>query len=153
MIKKALLTIIAILIAGGALMMYGTYKVIDQTLTEKEPLLRQYVQLDAAAQNKFISDNVSELLAGVDIDKDGKPEDKEQWELFMKANDNPEIQAAFVQVGRSLMAATILLSEPIVKDMSADIKTQYQKESDEFDVRLDKYTKLLEASGVKVNKD
>ena len=150
--KKVILTIVAVLFAGGALMMYGTYKAVDDTLKEKEPQLRQYVQMDETAQNKFILDNVTELLAGIDLDKDGKPEDKEQMELFKKANTNPEIQQALVNVGRSFMAATVLLSDPIIKDMTAEVKAKYEKESEEFETRLDKYTKLLEAVGIEINK-
>ena len=151
--KKVILTIVAVLVAGGALMLYGTYKVVDNTLKEKEPQLRQYMQLDEAAQNKYIADNVTELLNGIDLDKDGKPEDKEQLELMKKANANPEIQQALVEVGRSFLASTILFSDSITKDMSADVKAKYEKESNEFETRLDKYTKLLEAAGVKIEKD
>ena len=151
--KKVILTIVAVLVVGGALMLYGTYKVVDNTLKEKEPQLRQYMQLDEAAQNKYIADNVTELLNGIDLDKDGKPEDKEQLELMKKANANPEIQQALVEVGRSFLASTILFSDSITKDMSADVKAKYEKESNEFETRLDKYTKLLEAAGVKIKKD
>ena len=151
--KKVILTIVAVLVAGGALMLYGTYKVVDNTLKEKEPQLRQYMQMDEAAQDKYIADNVTELLNGIDLDKDGKPEDKEQLELMKKANANPEIQKALVEVGRSFLASTILFSDSITKDMSADVKAKYEKESNEFETRLDKYTKLLEAAGVKIEKD
>lgn len=151
--KKVILTIVAVLVAGGALMLYGTYKVVDNTLKEKEPQLRQYMQMDEAAQDKYISDNFAELLNGIDLDKDGKPEDKEQLELMKKANANPEIQKALVEVGRSFLASTILFSDSITKDMSADVKAKYEKESNEFETRLDKYTKLLEAAGVKIKKD
>jgi len=147
--KKVLLTIVAILIAGGAAMLYGTYKLVDDTLKAKEPQLRQYMQLDEAAQNKYIVDNFTELLAGADLDKDGKPEDKEKLELLKKANTNPEIQQALADVGRSLMAEAILMSDAITKDMNADVKAKYQKESEQFETRAQKYSKLLEAAGVK----
>ena len=147
--KKVLLTIVAILIAGGAVMLYGTYKVVDETFKEKEPQLRQYMQLDEAAQNKYIVDNFAELLNGIDLDNDGTPEDKERLELLKKANTNPEIQQALADVGRSVMAKAILMSDSITKDMSADVKAKYQKESEQFETRADKYSKLLEAAGVK----
>ena len=150
--RKVLLTIVAVLVAGGALMIYGTYKAVDSRLKEKEPQLRQYMQLDEAAQNKFIVDNATELLAGIDLNKDGKPEDKEQLELFKQVNTNPEIQQALADVGRSFMAATILFSD-LSKDMSADVKAKYEQEEAAFEARLDKYTKLLEAAGVKVKQD
>lgn len=147
--KKVLLTIVAILVAGGALMIYGTYKVVDNTIKEKEPQLRQYVQMDEAAQNKYIADNVTELLAGIDLDKDGKPEEKEQLERLKQANTNPEIQQALVDLGRSFMASAALMSEAVSNDLSADAKAKYQKESEQFETRLDKYGKLLEAAGIK----
>ena len=147
--KKVLLTIVAILVAGFAVMLYGTYKVVDTALQAKEPQLRQYMQLDEAAQNKYIVDNFTELLEGADLDKDGTPEDKEQLELLKKANTNPEIQQALADVGRSLMAEAILMSDAITKDMSADVKAKYQKESEQFETRADKYSKLLEAAGIK----
>ena len=149
--KKVLLTIVAVLVAGGALMIYGTYKVVDDKIKEKEPQLRQYMQLDEAAQNKYIVDNFTELLAGIDIDKDGKPEEKEQWELFKKANTDPEIQQALVDLGRYLMADIILMSDAITKDMSADVTAKYQKEAELSEARADKYSKLLEAAGIKSN--
>ena len=49
------------------------------------------------------------------------------------------------------MAVAIMASEPIVKDMNADVKAQYQKESDEFDARMEYYSKLLEAAGIKID--
>ena len=147
--KKVLLTIVAVLVAGGAVMLYGTYKAVDEAVKSKEPQLRQYVQMDAAAQDKYIVDNFTELLNGADLNKDGKPEDKETLERFKQANTNPEIQKALVELGRSFLASAALMSESITKDMSADVKDKYQKESDQLETRLDKYSKLLEAAGFK----
>lgn len=150
MLKKVLLTIVAVLVAGGALMIYGTYKAVDETLKGKEPQLRQYMQMDEVAQNQYILDNFSEIMAGVDLDKDGKPEDREDFEKFMRANENPEIKQQLVDVGRSFMATAIMMSDGIAKDISADIEAKYQKEVDELEARIDKYLKSLEAAGVKV---
>ena len=125
---------------------YSTYKVADETLKEHEPQLREYLQLDEAAQNKYILDNFNDLLSDVDLDKDGKPEDKEKIQRLMKLNEQPEIQKAFIDVGRSVLAGLIMFSDPIVKDMSADIKAKYEKESSEFEARADKYSKLVEAA-------
>lgn len=146
MIKKILLGLVVLGAIGIAIMGYSTYKVADEFLKEKEPQLRQYIQLDEAAQNKYILDNVNELFMKVDLDKDGKPEDKENLKRLMKLNEQPEIQNAFVNVGRSVLAGAILYSDSIVKDMSADVKAKYQKEADEFEARADKYSKLVEAA-------
>ena len=147
--KRILLTVVAVLVAGGAVMLYGTYKAVNDAVKEKEPQLRQYVQLDEAAQNKYIVDNFTELLNGTDLDKDGKPEDKEKLEQFKKANAALDIQKAFVELGRSFMASAVLMSESIANDLSADVKAKYQQESDQLEPRLDRYSKLLEAAGVK----
>ena len=146
MIKKILLGLVVLGAIGIAIMGYSTYKVADEFLKEKEPQLRQYIQLDEAAQNKYILDNVNELFMKVDLDKDGKPEDKENLKRLMKLNEQPEIQNAFVNVGRSVLAGAILYSDSIVKDMSADVKAKYQKETEEFEARLNKYSELIEAA-------
>ena len=149
MIKKILLGVVIIGVAVVAILSYGTYKVVDDTLKDKEPQLRQYLQMDEATQNKYILDNAQELLAKVDLDKDGKPEEKEQLELLKQLNQKPEIQSAMIDLGRSVVAGLITMSDPIVKDMSADIKAKYEKETEQFEARFDKYTKLLEANGLK----
>ena len=146
MIKKILLGVLILGVLAFAIIGYGTYKVADETIKDKEPQLRQYLQMDEAAQNKYILDNINEILTKVDLDNDGKPEDKEKLELLMKLNEQPDIQKALIELGRSLVAGVIMLSEPIVNDMSSDIKAKYQKEYDEFERRLDKYSKLVEAA-------
>ena len=146
LLKKILIGVVVLGVILVALLGYGTYKVADETLKEHEPQLREYLQLDEAAQNKYILDNFNDLLSDVDLDKDGKPEDKEKIQRLMKLNEQPEIQKAFIDVGRSVLAGLIMFSDPIVKDMSADIKAKYEKESSEFEARADKYSKLVEAA-------
>ncbi|MBR3049974.1 MAG: hypothetical protein IKG61_00805, partial [Selenomonadaceae bacterium] len=58
--KKILLVIVVILAVIGAFTIYGSYKVVDEAIKAKEPQLRQYVQMDEAAQNKYIVDNYME---------------------------------------------------------------------------------------------
>ena len=129
-----------------AILGYGTYKVADDVLKEAEPRLRNYLQMDEAAQNQYILDNFNEVLPEVNLYKGGKPEDKERLQRLMKLNEQPEIQKALIDVGRSSLASLILSFESIVKDMSADIKAKYEKESKEFETRADKYSKLVEAA-------
>lgn len=144
MIKKILLGVVVLGVIAFAVLGYGTYKVADQILKEQEPQLRQYMQLNEEQQNNYIVEHAKELLLKLDLNKDGKPEDKEQIELFIKANDNPEVKAALTDVGRSLMATAIIASDAIVKDMTPDIKAKYDNESNEFEARFDKYSKLVE---------
>ena len=149
MLKNILLTIVAVLIAGGALMIYGTYKVADEVLTEKEPQLRQYIQLDEAAQNKFVMEHADELLNEM-MKQQVKPEDKEDVELFNAAQKYPEVQAALLKVGRSFFAEAIVHSDAIVKDLSADVKSKYQSEADKFTDNLKAYGEIVQQMGDKI---
>lgn len=149
MLKNILLTIVAVLIAGGALMIYGTYKVADEVLTEKEPQLRQYIQLDEAAQNKFVMEHADELLNEM-MKQQVKPEDKEDVELFNAAQKYPEVQAALLKVGRSFFAEAIVHSDAIVKDLSADVKAKYQSEADKFTDNLKAYGEIVQQMGDKI---
>lgn len=146
MIKKILLVVFVLGIIIVAFLGYGTYKVADEVWKEQEPKLRQYVQLDEAAQNKFLLENIDELLTKVDLDKDGKPEEKEQIEKLKKLNTQPEIQSALIDLSRSFMAVGVTISDSILKDLSADAKAKYQKEADEFEARAKKYSELVEAA-------
>ena len=90
--------------------------------------------------------NVDELFAKIDLDKDGKPEDKEKLARLKELNSQPEIQKALIDAGKSLMAVAIMLSEPIVNDLTPELKAKYQTESDELEARVEKYSKLIEAA-------
>ena len=146
MMKKILIAVVVLGVVAVAVIGFGTYKVADKVLKDKEPQLRQYMQLDEDAQNKYIIDNFDELLSNVDLDKDGEPEDKEELERFKELNSQPDIQKALIQVGRSVIATGIIMSDSIVNDMSDDLKAKYQKESEELDSRADRYNKLIEAA-------
>ena len=91
-------------------------------------------------------ERIDDILSKADLDKDGKTEDKETIERLKELNTQPEIQKALTEFGRSVIATGIMLSEPIVNDMSAEVKAKYQAESDEFEARIDKYSKLIEAA-------
>lgn len=146
MIKNILVGIFILGVIGVAVMGYSTYKIANEALKEKEPQLRQYMALDEAAQNKYVLEHIDELLTQVDLDKDGKPEDKEKIELLKKLNTQPDIQNALADAGRSFMAKAIMLSDHIVKDMSADVKAKYEKEAGQLEARFEKYGKLAEAA-------
>ena len=149
MLKKILLAILAILAIVGAVALYSTYKVVDTSIKLKEPQLRQYVQMDEAAQNKYIVDNYVEIMDGMDINKDGTPEQKAELELFKQMNTVPDVRQALIEMGRSLMATAVLMSDNVTNELSAEDKTKYERERDQLTTRLENYNKLLEAQGVK----
>lgn len=145
MLKKILIGVIVLFIAGAALMTYGTYKVVDEGLDdfvkEKEPQLRQYLQLDEAAQNKFVMEHGAEFLDM--ILKESKPEEKADIEFFQKANQNPEVQKAFIQLGRSIFAKGVLRSETLSKNLPDDVKAKYQAEADKFTDNFKVYGEIV----------
>lgn len=152
MLKKILIGVIVLFIAGAALMTYGTYKVVDEGLDdfvkEKEPQLRQYLQLDEAAQNKFVMEHGAEFLDM--ILKESKPEEKADIEFFQKANQNPEVQKAFIQLGRSIFAKGVLRSETLSKNLPDDVKAKYQAEADKFTDNFKVYGEIVEQVDEKI---
>ena len=149
MLKKILIGVVVLFIAGAALMTYGTYKVADEVLKEKEPQLRQYMQLDEEAQNKYVMEHVNELLNDI-MKEEVKPEDKEDYELFKASQKYPEVQQAQLKLGRSLLAEAIIHSDAIVNDLSADVKAKYQAEADKFTDNVKVYRDVLEQVGKKI---
>ena len=152
MLKKILIGVIVLFIAGAALMTYGTYKVVDEGLNdfvkEKEPQLRQYLQLDEAAQNKFVMEHGAEFLDM--ILKESKPEEKADIEFFQKANQNPEVQKAFIQLGRSIFAKGVLRSETLSKNLPDDVKAKYQAEANKFTDNFKVYGEIVEQVDEKI---
>ena len=142
MLKKILLGAGILAIIVVALFGFVLHDTIDDAIKNKEPQLRQYVQLDEAAQNKYILDNTAELLKDVDLDNDGKPETKEQLELLLKANTNPEVQKALVAFGRSFMATGILASDSIADELPADVKAKYQQERSQLKANFEAYADI-----------
>ena len=149
MLKKILIGVVVLFIAGAALMTYGTYKVADEVLKEKEPQLRQYLQLDEAAQNQYVMEHANEVFGDM-LKQDVKPEDKETVERFEAAQKYPEVQQAQLKLGRSLLAEAIIHSDAIVKDLSADVKAKYQAEADKFTDNVKVYRDVLEQVGKKI---
>ena len=142
MLKKILIGVIILFIAVAALMVYGTYTVVDETLKSKEPQLRQYMQLDEAAQNQYVMEHAVEIFNEM-MKQDVKPEDKATVERFEAAQQYPEVQQALLKFGRSFFAQAIVHSDALVKDLSADVKAKYQTEADMFKQNFETYADVV----------
>lgn len=145
MIKNIIIGVIVLFVAY---MVYATYtvanEVIDETLKSKEPQLRQYLQLDEAAQNQYVMEHANEVF-GEMLKQDVKPEDKDALERFEAAQKYPEVQQALIKFGRSFFAEAIVHSDALVKDMSADVKAKYQTEADNFKDNFEAYADAVNA--------
>ena len=143
MIKNIIIGVVVLFVAY---MVYATYtvanEVIDETLKAKEPQLRQYIQLDEAAQNQYVMDNAVEIFNDM-MKQDIKPEDKDAFERFEAAQKYPEVQQALIKFGRSFFAEAIVHSDALVKDLSADAKAKYQTEADMFKQNFETYADVV----------
>ena len=149
MLKKILLTIVLVLLAGGALVIYGTYKAADEVLKEQEPQLRQYMQMSEAQQNEYILENAVELLTSAAAN--AKPDEKENIELMEKTKDDPAVQKALIDLGRALMAKALMHSDALVKEMSDSVKAKFKAESEDLTGALERYGNVLDAAKAKLN--
>ena len=147
MFKKLFLLIVAVLIAGGALVVFGTYKAADDFVAKNEPQLRQYAQMDEAAQNQYIVEHADEIIsqASTEADSAGKSEAS----LLMKIKDDPAVQKATADLGRAIMAAAILHSDALAQELNASLKEKFRQEKNELTNRLEKYKEVLEAEEAK----
>lgn len=124
----------------------GVMKVADDWVKEKEPEMRQYVQMNEAEQNAYVEKHMDELFRRVDVyaekhSAESTPEDREVWKKF---ENDPEAKAAGLQLGRSLVAALVMSSENITNELSTEDKAKYEKESNELETRTDAYTKIAD---------
>lgn len=149
MLKKILIVIVILLAAVGAFVIYGTYKVvdvtIDETVKEHEPQIRQYMQLGAEEQNKYILENADMIIKN--IIAESKPEEKADMELMEKTKGDPDVQKAIIDLGRSVMAKAILRLE---SELSAEVKANYQKEADGLKDKFKRYCDAQEAAEKKL---
>ena len=142
MLKKILIGVIVLFVAGVAFMVYGTYQVTDEILKSKEPQLRQYMQLDEAAQNQYVMEHAVEVFNEM-MKQDIKPEDKQDVALFEAVQKYPEVQQALLKFGRSFFAEAIVHSDALVKELSADAKAKYQAEADKFTDNFKAYGEVV----------
>ncbi|MBQ7453998.1 MAG: hypothetical protein IJS69_02955 [Selenomonadaceae bacterium] len=143
MLKKILIGVVILGIISFGLIGFSTVKVTEEALQQKAPVFRQYMQMTESEQDAYILAHSKELIA--DAMKNSKPEEKADAELIDKTKDDPIMQQAIIKLGRSLMALGIMHTD-IVKDMTADVKAKYQKESDELTIHMETYGKLLESA-------
>lgn len=148
MIKKILLLVVIIGIVAVALFSYGTYKVADEYVKDHQPQLKAYAQMDESAQDKYVLENADELLAQATAN--AKPDEKEDVNLLQAIKNDPAVQKATTELGRAIMAAAILHSEEIVKDLNAQLKTKFEQEKSQLGERLAKYGEVLDAAEQKL---
>lgn len=137
MLKKVLIAFGILAIIGIVGLLFIGNK-IDTAIKEKEPEFRQYIQMTVEEQNAYVEKNMNDLMQWT-----MRNADQERKILFDRITNDPEIHAAAIEFGRSVVAGLIMGSEPIVKDMTEDIKAKIQAEVDAMDARSDRYSELI----------
>lgn len=120
----------------------GVLHVADEWAKEKEPEVRQYMQLNETEQNVYIEKHMDEIF--MSISKEIKPDDMklDQAKLEQMKTD-PELRDACIKLGRSLLATFVMGSENLSNELSVDDKTKYQAEADDLEKRLEIYGNIM----------
>ena len=132
--KKVLIGVVVLGVIAVALLGYGTVKMTDTFITDMEPDMRQYVQMDTTGQNKYIETHLDGLLSALK-DKDNS-EDTKVATAVMK---DPQVRQAGIEWGRSICALMIIHNDSIANELSPDDKAKFEQEAAEQDNRAQKF--------------
>ncbi len=144
MLKKILIVLGILAVIGIGVAIFFTNKFVgevQQELQAREPELRQYLTMTVEEQNAYVDKSWNDVVKGL-INKFGGQEISEAEYNATFSNETPELKAARIEYGRSVIAAIILSMDNIVKDIPADIKAKLQAEADDTDNRSKKYQEL-----------
>lgn len=144
MLKKILIVLGILAVIGIGVAVFFTNKFVgevQQELQAREPELRQYLTMTVEEQNAYVDKSWNDVVKGL-INKFGGQEISEAEYNATFSNETPELKAARIEYGRSVIAAIILGMENISKDIPADIKAKLQAEADDTDNRSKKYQEL-----------
>ncbi len=144
MLKKILigvgiLAVLAVIVLGVvANKVVGRF---EEVLKEKDPEFRQYITMTAGEQNAYVEKNLDNFLQL--LSENTKADDEQTKKLFENMKTDPEVRAAGIELGRSIIASYILKSESLSKNLPEDAKEKFQQEESQFDARLDKYNESM----------
>lgn len=140
--QKLLITLGILMALGLGLLVYGAFKVGDIYTEKVEPELKSYVQMDKEQQDKYILSRMEELMKGVkEEDESSKISVKMQLEAMEK---DETIRRAGVEMGRSLCAKLIGLTDSVNSTLSPEAKAAYEREADALEARSKVFEDMVE---------
>ena len=142
MLKKLLIGVGILAVIGVAGFLFLGSK-ISTFIADKEPEFRQYLSMTREEQNAYVEKNFNEFMQMI-----MSHSEEQAKAAYEQIKDNPEVRAAAVEFGRSIVAGFIMASEPIVKDMAEDLKAQIESEVNAVQSRGDNYRALLNKYGI-----
>lgn len=146
MLKKIFIVIGVLAVIGMGVAVFFTNKIVgevQQELQAREPEFRQYITMTVEEQNAYVDKSWNDVVKGL-IKKVSREGISEEEYNATFSNETPELKAARIEYGRSVIAAIILGMENISKDIPDDIKAKLQAEADDVDNRSKKYDELEE---------
>lgn len=134
--KKVVIGIVAAGVVGLGVFTYGIVKLSNNVTEKLEPEMKQYVKMSTEEQDKYVIDNMENLLLKL------KQFDDEDSISLIKTD--PAVRQAGIDVGRSLCASVIVDTDSIAAELTPAEKEKYKKEAAEAEARNDKFSKEME---------
>lgn len=134
--KKVVIGIVAAGVVGLGVFTYGIVKLSNNVMEKLEPEMKQYVKMSTEEQDKYVIDNMENLLFKL------KQFDDEDSISLIKTD--PAVRQAGIDVGRSLCASVIVDTDSIAAELTPAEKEKYKKEAAEAEARNDKFSKEME---------
>lgn len=134
--KKVVIGIVAAGVVGLGVFTYGIVKLSNNVMEKLEPEMKQYVRMSTEEQDKYVIDNMENLLLKL------KQFDDEDSISLIKTD--PAVRQAGIDVGRSLCASVIVDTDSIAAELTPAEKEKYKKEAAEAEARDDKFSKEME---------
>ena len=134
--KKVVIGIVAAGVVGLGFFTYGIVKLSNNVMEKLEPEMKQYVKMTTEEQDKYVIDNMENLLLKL------KQFDDEDSIGLIKTD--PAVRQAGIDVGRSLCASVIVDTDSIAAELTPAEKEKYKKEAAETEARNDKFSKEME---------
>lgn len=134
--KKVVIGIVAVGVVGLGVFTYGIVKLSNNVMEKLEPEMKQYVKMSTEEQDKYVIDNMENLLLKL------KQFDDEDSISLIKTD--PAVRQAGIDVGRSLCASVIVDTDSIAAELTPAEKEKYKKEAAEAEARNDKFSKEME---------
>ena len=134
--KKVVIGIVAAGVVGLGFFTYGIVKLSNNVMEKLEPEMKQYVKMTTEEQDKYVIDNMENLLLKL------KQFDDEDSIGLIKTD--PAVRQAGIDVGRSLCASVIVDTDSIAAELTPAEKEKYKKEAAEAEARNDKFSKEME---------
>lgn len=132
---KKILTVVGVVAFLGLLAVVFMFNKMEAELKEKEPELRQYIAMTVEEQNNYVAANIDKLMENF-LSGEGKFD-------YQKMKQDPELNAALINYGRS-MVSTFIVTSQFYRELDTDTQAKIKSESDQREIRNAKLQALFD---------